>query len=959
MTEADTAKTTSDVRSKLSEEDQNDFDAVNAAIDRMRTLTAPNPYILTIPQDVEPRYHHAYRYQLEQWWQQGPFAREEGEEVQYQTFVYHEHGKDMYVLHNSLPKEEREKPNLKAGGESRPGTGANTPTASLGPKKKISLDAYKKLKSGSGGGAAGAAQGNAGREEEGKLPAVKGPAERVKAETEEVLAAVAEEDKEPEVKMEQDRKRSAKDLEPAAKKAVMKAVGPALKQAVGAEKKDIKRKREDGEDEPRNADAPKEAVASQEPATKKLRRELPPTKASKSATPPALASPVKKAAKPTSPPAQSPEQYSLPPKLSPLWSLPARLSPTLPANIEASLKAKKAASIESLTPPVSKSDTLTPKLGAELAGKKKAPVNVHRATSSSPAVRSDAEEKRTPWTTSVPRRERSPERSPAAEAAGRRAANSEETEKLSLIVKLNYKKHRREDVRRILKIRPNPVKPPPTVSPPGKEEEPRTERSIVRRRDPTAKGVAQKVGPVAKKTVEEKRLNVKKEESPRNPPNDGIRPTNLALKRSEAGTKAPDKSAAPVERPAKPDIQRYEPPGRRNSSGTLPNVVQERATKASESALKRKASDEGKAKGAPVAKAKPEPAPRKTKEAAHITAEEPAAKRKRPAEDDAEEPALKRKKIPDKIEIVKPPSTSLQSEQSPTLQRSQQVTPSIKRDHLSAIQQVKDQSFATAEASTPSPDKSSTPTIAGTSSQVFSSQPARSSISFHPKTPAQQAWDIEQRRLEDLGRSLKHAASDHLKQRSHAHSASKTDQHIAAVKSIESLLAFFLAFVSADLAAAAAEPKQPPPNRTWKSLHGFLPFVKRNCEGVPLLQGLVQHLGVVYSAKILEASAHAGGKQGFQENDSVAGLFKSARDAERLLNLDALLEAFPRTWKGRAKGPAAPEDDKVEPGGSFAGQYRLPIGVQTSPLGAARAGYAILREWMQKEGVNYELELKL
>ena len=81
--------------------DKADLEAINRSIDRMRASTSADPYILTIPQDVEPRYHHAYQYQAMQWLHQAPFQWKEGEMTQYQTFIYHEHGSDMYVLHNS------------------------------------------------------------------------------------------------------------------------------------------------------------------------------------------------------------------------------------------------------------------------------------------------------------------------------------------------------------------------------------------------------------------------------------------------------------------------------------------------------------------------------------------------------------------------------------------------------------------------------------------------------------------------------------------------------------------------------------------------------------------------------------------------------------------------------------------------------------------------------------------
>ncbi|KAI6889887.1 hypothetical protein KC334_g14933, partial [Hortaea werneckii] len=173
----------------ITAEDRADCDALNGALDRMRAVLPPNPYILTIPQDVEPRYHHSYQFQAVQWLHQTPFEWKEGEMVQYQTFFYHEQGKDMYVLHNSLPREER-----NAGAKTRPGTGANTPNAA--PKKKISLDAYKKAKTGNNTPAQDGTPAKA-SDAAAKQPAVKGPVERVKAETSEVLAAIADEPETP------------------------------------------------------------------------------------------------------------------------------------------------------------------------------------------------------------------------------------------------------------------------------------------------------------------------------------------------------------------------------------------------------------------------------------------------------------------------------------------------------------------------------------------------------------------------------------------------------------------------------------------------------------------------------------------------------------------------------------------------------------------------------------------
>ena len=172
---------------KLSKQDQDDLDAINASIDRMRRFTPADPYVLTIPQDVEPRYHHSYAFQGRQWLEHTPFDYREHESTQYQTFVDHEQGKDMFFLHSSRPPESDASVNGDvAKDKTGTATGANTPNG--GPKKKISLNAYKKKQTG------GTPEVNGAKEEPAvKKPAVKGPVERLKAD-EEVLAAVSDDE---------------------------------------------------------------------------------------------------------------------------------------------------------------------------------------------------------------------------------------------------------------------------------------------------------------------------------------------------------------------------------------------------------------------------------------------------------------------------------------------------------------------------------------------------------------------------------------------------------------------------------------------------------------------------------------------------------------------------------------------------------------------------------------------
>ncbi|RZK44563.1 MAG: hypothetical protein EOO61_03385 [Hymenobacter sp.] len=73
-----------------------------------------------------------------------------------------------------------------------------------------------------------------------------------------------------------------------------------------------------------------------------------------------------------------------------------------------------------------------------------------------------------------------------------------------------------------------------------------------------------------------------------------------------------------------------------------------------------------------------------------------------------------------------------------------------------------------------------------------------------------------------------------------------------------------------------------------------------------------------------------------------------------------MMTTFPKTWKkamnnhGSAAG--AEEDVKL---GRYAGDFTLPLGLDTEPLIAVRVGYAMLREWCTNKGVKYEFKFGL
>jgi hypothetical protein len=145
--------------------------------------------------------------------------------------------------------------------------------------------------------------------------------------------------------------------------------------------------------------------------------------------------------------------------------------------------------------------------------------------------------------------------------------------------------------------------------------------------------------------------------------------------------------------------------------------------------------------------------------------------------------------------------------------------------------------------------------------------------------------------------------------------------------------------------------------RNWCSLNGFYVFVQRTTDAFEPLSGLVCALGVVFNARVLEISNLVSDppKQEILLEAALL-LTRAVAGLEEKLDVDALQETFPRTWKKRTK--KLPLTDKLEPT-KLAGPYKLPIGVATTPVRAARAGHAMLREWMDQEKIDYNLKLKL
>ena len=750
----------------------------------------------------------------------------------------------MLSLHAQHYPEERP----RTADSTRNVTGSNTPAQ--GPKKVISFGAYKKQKTGETPVRDGSGVRDA--DKSGKQPAVKGPAERVKAleaESADMLKAVEENEK-----------------QQAGPDVLGRKGAPRGQEAPSAE---LKRKREDHTATSKNT-APEVNGKHSPPPPKKARTEASVT-APKDTSRGRLPSPTRR----TTNKQEARTDTHMPPRLSPLrdepepldiFELPPRLSPELPANIDAALKATK-------TKHPSKSERDERADGKRPVGSKAPASSTHKSAEAHNGMRP---------------RSRSPEtsvkvNSATADTVAQPPSTEAEKRRPSLIAKIKFKKARKEDVQRILKLpaRPDKHLTSSRLSPEMSEDEDATKydshhrETISKAGDKTdeqrrsGKGVAQKIEPLSRKAEDK-------------------RPTSEKRPRAESTTE---------------NLDDAEP-----------------------SAKRKKVDDMA-----------PEQ-PIKKKQAESASSQQPPSKKKAPA-------ALDLKKAPSTP--VPPPAPSPAVS---TKQKSHMVTPVTRKDLLHPRRDASTDSQVEtppASSSTPSEQKrASQPN--GTSSRPPSSNPQSTKIA------TSQAWDTEQKRLERLGRDLKHGASDLL-----SNKPNSTARRTAAAKSLESLFCYLLAFTCSDRAALVAN--QNVPIRSWRSLTPFCSFVGRTTQDFPALNGLASGLAVVIHARIFDIAAQFPSEGPSRDSfiELSGALRKAAVHAEENMDIDTIMGTFPKTWSGRSKTSlAVPKQSEFgEPRKLLQGGYRLPLGVQMDPLQAARAGVALLKEWIAKEGLDYDFKL--
>ncbi|KAK7533832.1 uncharacterized protein J3D65DRAFT_458520 [Phyllosticta citribraziliensis] len=376
------------------------------------------------------------------------------------------------------------------------------------------------------------------------------------------------------------------------------------------------------------------------------------------------------------------------------------------------------------------------------------------------------------------------------------------------------------------------------------------------------------------------------------------------------------------------------------------------------------------------------------KEMTRKTLEQVAEKRPRGTDDghlEARPP--KRPRAPSNLDLDKKPRTPIaHSQQSPSFsqksstQKNQYLTPRKELKAAGMIRSVSNESNGIVvtpgqAASTPSDIKGSIMSVNGKANEA-------------------QVWGTHSKKLNELGRRIKHETQA-LSQPVGKQAPPLKDRKRAAVMSIECILTYMAAYFCQDYRVHLLN--HPNTNENWRTMLPLFRYFKSGCQSFPVLEGLRLQLGAIISHRVAtvvaQQSVSQTGHEGEKDKDSQGSSFGAPGSTIQMsadkalavmsenvkflgtmlgesrgkLSIDDLIDHFPRTWDGRTRqgdsdsGATVPDMSKWEQlsPGNLEGPYFLPLGVETTPVQAVRMGLVFLDEWMKREGVDYKLQLKL
>ena len=398
-----------------------------------------------------------------------------------------------------------------------------------------------------------------------------------------------------------------------------------------------------------------------------------------------------------------------------------------------------------------------------------------------------------------------------------------------------------------------------------------------------------------------------------------------------------------------------------------------------------------------------------------------AVEKRRRSDDEGEavEPASKRPKPPTALDLTQKPRTPIPKPfRSPAL--SQQG--SAQKPHVSTpmrdVKGVGMRRIESAEGDAKTPQgRVGTPTAPGSAEKSnrngrSASNTSSATTNSHPGWAEEaSAWKAENKKYIELGRALKHDADPLINPKDQQGKADPNDEKVGAAIAIETVLSYMLAFIANDEVSRLY--RRPRDLKGWETLPPYIQYLKPRIRQYTLLYGLCLQLEalcreIIHTANLerldrealpipTAADATHVPTPGTADSDLATAAadatttktspyqaylnFKSqavdnARRAQKLwvegtskLSVVALQQSFPATWEAKAKVPLAwtaegngagesAGAEKLVPG-RLAGEFYLPLGAASLPIEGARAGYSVLREWCEGEGVRWEPKLRL
>lgn len=372
-----------------------------------------------------------------------------------------------------------------------------------------------------------------------------------------------------------------------------------------------------------------------------------------------------------------------------------------------------------------------------------------------------------------------------------------------------------------------------------------------------------------------------------------------------------------------------------------------------------------------------------------IAVESKKLERKRPADSTSELPAKRPKPLeaPEKpvvngISAAKSPSgvTVNAKQKGPSVKPNAEVTTPKKEPRSSAMKRIESQEGG--DVRTPQGDRGrvSTPISGMSSSQAKVSPGPSTSVSREERI----AWQDMDTKFFALGRTLKHEGTG-LGPPPNSNRSEK-DSALSVVLLIEALLCFMLNHTAQSHARPNVDPG-------WSTILPYHIFVFRASRKYRHLHGLVIQLGAVcrqslHSHEIerlareplpfehFESAPTPGSDGTTRTNDDFEKykkryvtfrdqLVHNSRELQsawlegsRYLSPTLIEREYPKTWAKRTKDTSKRGVEKIKPD-AIGREYYIPLDINSSAFEATRFSLSFLREWSDKEKIDWKPRVEL